>query len=388
MIIGLVLSSVPGYSETFFRNKIKVLTKAGKKVIVFTDNKNGITTDHKLVEGFAWKGRWFTKVKNIILAILRLIYSPKKAQALYSLNQKSGFSKKENLLSLLSSAHILKFKLDWIHFGFATAALGRENLASILNAKMAVSIRGFDIAVYSLKNPDCYHLLWQHTDKLHYLSDDLRILAEKQGFNTQTPNQKITPAIDTSLFHGKRNYSFGSPIKIVSVARLHWIKGLEYVLETLSLLNKSGVDFEYTIIGEGNDYERLVFAAYQLGIKEKVFFEGKKAPQEIKKILQESDIYVQYSIHEGFCNAVLEAQAMGLLCVVSDGGGLPENVLHERTGWVVSKRNPKALADQLIKVMNLSESDRIRISQAAIKRVKEKFSLKKQRKEFENFYEI
>ena len=48
---------------------------------------------------------------------------------------------------------------------------------------------------------------------------------------------------------------------------------------------------------------------------------------EIKISLNNSDVYLQYSVQEGFCNAVLEAQAMGLLCVVSDGGALPENVI-------------------------------------------------------------
>ncbi|MBK7870836.1 MAG: glycosyltransferase family 4 protein [Saprospiraceae bacterium] len=54
---------------------------------------------------------------------------------------------------------------------------------------------------------------------------------------------------------------------------------------------------------------------------------------------EKADIYLQYSIQEGFCNAVLEAQAMGLLCIVSDAEGLPENILHGQTGWVVPKGN-------------------------------------------------
>ncbi|MCB9276516.1 MAG: hypothetical protein H6564_20955 [Lewinellaceae bacterium] len=43
---------------------------------------------------------------------------------------------------------------------------------------------------------------------------------------------------------------------------------------------------------------------------------------------------------------------MGLLCVVSDAEGLPENVLHGETGWVVSKRCPPKLATQLIHILD------------------------------------
>lgn len=386
MVVGLVLFSKPGYSETFFRNKIRFLTEAGIKVIVFANNADGKNADYSIVEGFCWGNNRIKRAEKAILAIMRLMRSPNKTLTLYRLNKVDGYSAKKNFLSLLASAHILKFKLNWLHFGFATVALGRENLAKTLGARMAISIRGFDIAIYPQDNPDCYRLLWRRLDKLHCISDDLLSLAAEQGFENKIPYRKITPAIDTSLFEKRKRSSFGSPLKIMTVARLHWIKGLEYTLEALSRLNSEGIDFEYTVIGDGEDYERLVFASYQLGIKEKVRFVGKKTPREVKQFLQESDIYLQYSIHEGFCNAVLEAQAMGLLCIVSDGGALPENVLHERTGWIVPKRDAAALADRIIKVINLSEAERTRISRAATKRISGQFNLEKQKREFLEFY--
>ena len=42
---------------------------------------------------------------------------------------------------------------------------------------------------------------------------------------------------------------------------------------------------------------------------------------------------------------VLEAQVMGLLSIVSDANGLPENIIHNYTGWVVPKMAPKLLAN-------------------------------------------
>src|SRR5690606_170832 len=112
---------------------------------------------------------------------------------------------------------------------------------------------------------------------------------------------------------------------------------LEYTLEALSKLKNEGIKFEYTIIGDGIEKERLLFAAYQLGIKENVNFAGKLSPSEVKEELEKTDIYLQYSIQEGFCNAVLEAQAMGLLCIVSNAEGLSENDMDKQTGWVDRK---------------------------------------------------
>ena len=262
MNIGIVLSSPPAYSETFFKNKINFLSENGNKVYVFVDKSNNLNNDFKVVSGFSWEGKWYKRWINLFTAFLRIILSPIKSIKLYQKNKLDGFSIRKNTLSLLTSAHILSFKLDWIHFGFATVAIGRENLASILGTKMAVSIRGYDISIYPLKFPNCYQLLWKNLDKLHYISDDLFSIALKQGFNSETPHQKITPAIDTDVFEGKNDSNFRKPIKIVTVARLHWIKGLEYTLDALRILNEQGIDFEYKIIGKGDDYERLVFASH------------------------------------------------------------------------------------------------------------------------------
>jgi glycosyltransferase involved in cell wall biosynthesis len=387
VIIGLILSSAPSYSETFFRNKIRLLEEAGNKVIVFADNSNDIETDYTLVSGFRWKGSFISKFKNVVCSLLDLLRSPFKAMRLFGFNKRDGFSARKNFLSLLSSAHILGFNLDWLHFGFATMALGRENLGQVLHARTAVSIRGFDIGIYPVKHPGCYELLWKKLDKLHYISDDLFSSAVTRGFDLNKRHQKITPAIDSMFFEGQQRFNFHSPIKILTVARLHWKKGLEYSLDALAILDQKGIDFRYTIIGEGEDYERLNFAAHQLGIKAKVIFAGKMSPQEVRKAYRENDIYLQYSIQEGFCNAVLEAQAMGLFVVVSNAEGLSENVLHKKTGWIVPKRNPLLLASQIIDILNLQPIERSQISLNAINRVKKNFNLEKQKLEFLDFYQ-
>ena len=92
-------------------------------------------------------------------------------------------------------------------------------------------------------------------------------------------------------------------------------------------------------------------------------------------------------MQEGFCNAVLEAQAMGKLCIVSNAEGLMENVLHEKTGWVVLKNSPHLLAEQIKKVLLMDEQSKRIISKNAVERVKKEFNLEKQQMEFLEFYE-
>jgi colanic acid/amylovoran biosynthesis glycosyltransferase len=262
-----------------------------------------------------------------------------------------------------------------------------------LKAKLATSFRGYDISIYPLKNPFCYKLLWQKLDKVHTISDDLLQVAYKLNLPPAIPVEKITPAIDAAYFQ-RMVPMVGLPVKgerplaFLTIARLHWKKGLEYTLSALALLKEQNIDFQYTIIGEGEEYERLVFAAHQLGIGQQVHFVGKVPHSQIKTYYEKADIYLQYSIQEGFCNAVLEAQAMGLLCIVSDAEGLSENILHGQTGWVVPKRKPALLAQQIEAVLQMDAESLQQIRRQAIQRVQQEFNLEKQQQAFAKFYEI
>lgn len=158
-------------------------------------------------------------------------------------------------------------------------------------------------------------------------------------------------------------------------------------MESLALLRQRGIDFEYHILGEGDDYKRLFFAAHQLNISDCVVFHGKKTQVEINQHLANSDLFIMYSLDEGFCNSVLEAQAMGCLTLVSNNKALMENVLDGETGWVVQGRNPKALAETIEKVLHLSEVELRRIRENAMQRVNQIFNLNNQKQAFIQFYE-
>jgi glycosyltransferase involved in cell wall biosynthesis len=387
--IGLVLSSIPVYSETFFRNKIKFLREEGFEIKLFVDRGQNRFELCRVVEGFSNQGTKKQQLFRLLVLISRCILHPVKLAKLWHLNKSDGFAFKQNVLSLMGAAHILGHSLDWLHFGFATMAVKRENVARVMGSKMGVSIRGFDVCIYPLKHPKVYDLLWKRIDKLHYISDDLLKVALELGFDEKTQSQKICPAIDIGIFNKTDLKSGKSPngkISILTIARLHWKKGLDYTLEALKIIKDAGILFEYQIIGDGSEYERLFFARHQLGLQNEVVFLGKLEPKEIKEKLAFADIYLQYSIQEGFCNAVLEAQAMGSLCVVSDAEGLSENVLNGITGFVVEKRKPKLLSETILDVLSMPEEDKQKIRNQAIERVSKEFNLEVQKHQFIEFY--
>lgn len=389
MRIGIVLSNTPGYSETFFHSKIKGLQDNGVEVCLFCQNNKEdfrlcpVVESPKVTRNPLLQVWYFIREFFLLLPYLRTVIQ------YINLQRKEETEWLELGKKIYLNAHLLKCKMDWLHFGFATMALGSETVAKATGAKMAVSFRGFDIAVYPVKNPGCYSFLWKYVDKVHTISDDLLVLAKNHGLPENISVQKITPAIDVKMFKSvTKDFSINQKTVFMTTGRLHWKKGFVATLEALAIFKGAGFDFTYKIVGEGEEYERIAFAAYQLGLKDNVQFLGLLAHQQVKKELEEADIYLQYSVQEGFCNAVLEAQAMGKLCIVSNAEGLSENVKDGYSGWVVPKNSPHLLAERIKKVLLMDVETKKISSQNAVERVRKEFNLKKQEKEFLEFYGV
>lgn len=384
--IGLVLANVPAYSETFFNSKIKGLQENGFDVILFSNGKNKVghpTCKTVFAPNFALR---FSLGFEFLYILLNCLKNLKATVNLFKLNRKDGLSVKNSIKNIFINSHFLPHKLTWLHFGFGTMALKSENVAEAIGAKMAVSFRGFDLYIYPAKFPNCYDLLFSKKVRYHVLSNEMKSTLIDYGISAYSIH-KITPAINVEFFQSKSEVqSTNSVFQYITVARLHWIKGLEYTLEAFSILKMQNIPFHYTIIGDGIEKEKLLFAVHQLNLESNVTFLGKIPHDKVKNSLEKSDFYIQYSIQEGFCNAVLEAQSMGLLCIVSDADGLSENVLHGKTGWVVPKRKPTLLAQKMIETIDLNEKEKMKIKENAMDRVKNEFNLTKQKQEFKSFY--
>ncbi len=389
MKIGLVLPSVPAYSETFFSSKIKGLEAHGFQVIVLVNKSpKNLSKNYTVKAAPKLTGNPIrVTLKSLFLLIHAILFQFSNTKRLYKLDKKDGLALSQRIKNIISNHHILSQKLDWLHFGFGTMVFHRENIAKAIGAKMSVSFRGFDIGVYPIKNPKCYAHLWEKVDKIHVISNDLQELVYREGCDKSKEIIKITPAIDVSFFKQQEKDSISFNNNMITLARLHWKKGLLYTLEALAILKEQGIPFQYTIVGEGKELEQLQFAVHQLNLSEQVHFTGKLSHKEIKELLNKSSIYLQYSIQEGFCNAVLEAQASGLLCVVSNAEGLSENILHKKTGWVVPKCNTSLLANTIKEVVFLPEEDKLQITNSAKERVSNQFTIKQQQEQFVAFYQ-
>ena len=107
------------------------------------------------------------------------------------------------------------------------------------------------------------------------------------------------------------------------------------------------------IVGDGPQRGALQTLAAELGIAERTHFAGAVPHADVPAWLHRFDMYAAPSRldSESFGVAVIEAGACGLPVVVSDAGGLPEVVLHERTGLVVTREDVAALQAALTRLV-------------------------------------
>lgn len=124
-------------------------------------------------------------------------------------------------------------------------------------------------------------------------------------------------------------------------------KGQSSVIRAMRILKDRGIETEYLLVG-GGDASRLKAVAEQCGVSECVHFLGILPHDEVFRILDDVDLYIQPSHTEGLPRSVVEAMGRALPVLASNVGGLPELV---DARWLFPKGDVEAIADGVEAIM-------------------------------------
>ncbi len=130
-------------------------------------------------------------------------------------------------------------------------------------------------------------------------------------------------------------------------------------------------DVAFVIAGEGKLREGLRELAAQMGLEREVFFIGRC--EKVAELLSVSDVCALSSTAEGFSNAILEYMAAARPVVVTDVGGAREAVIEGETGYIVSARDDRQMAERMIELLRDPERAR-EMGKRGSSIVEEKFS--------------
>ena len=143
-----------------------------------------------------------------------------------------------------------------------------------------------------------------------------------------------------------------------------------------------GQSFRCEIIGEGPLEQELREQITQLDLEGRVELPGAKPQHEIRELLAAATVFVMPSVVDpdgGMDNlptVIMEAMAAGLPVVSTSIGGIPEMVIQNETGFLVSPGDAAALAGAIEKMINDCLLAR-KLGQAGHERAQRLFSIKK-----------
>jgi len=201
-------------------------------------------------------------------------------------------------------------------------------------------------------------IAFRWADAVMPVSRSLQRAIEDYGIKARF--EVVPNAVDTDLFRpGDRDGKGGSSKRLLFVGLLDpsHKKGVPHLLQALAILRERRDDWQLDIVGDGparTEYQR---AAAELGIGEKVTFQGLKSKPGVAQYMRQADVFVLPSLWENLPCVLIEAMASGLPIVSTLTGGIPEMIDGE-TGILVPPGDAAELAAALERMMgSLDEYD-------------------------------
>lgn len=140
-------------------------------------------------------------------------------------------------------------------------------------------------------------------------------------------------------------------------------KGHDIVIRAVKRLRDRGLNVKVEFVGDGPKREFFENMARELGIEDYVEFTGLlSSPQEVRRVLIESDLLMFPTIGEGLPRTIIEAMAVGLPCLSTAVNGIPELLEKE---YLIDQQDVKGFADKSAEILT-DESKYKKISERNI----------------------
>jgi glycosyltransferase involved in cell wall biosynthesis len=161
------------------------------------------------------------------------------------------------------------------------------------------------------------------------------------------------------------------PVNALFVGRFASNKGISDLLAAVDLLNAQGYGdrIRVKLVGGGPLYDPLERANARANVE----FVGSVNDAALDRLYAEADVFVLPTLFEGMPTVVLEAMARGLPIIVTDVGATRE-LVDDRNGFIIRKRDPGDLAKCLRTFADLPSSTLRSLGQASRAKVMEQFT--------------
>ncbi len=209
-------------------------------------------------------------------------------------------------------------------------------------------------------------------------------------------NYSVIPnVVDTHLFYAasqnkKPAYAIASAAKKDKFIFLHVsnlydrAKNISGMIKAMKKLSEKRDDFEFHIVGDGEERTELEKLAEKLQLLNKnIFFLKKKTSPEVSEMMRNADLFLLFSNYDNMPCVMVESLASGLPVVGTSIHGIKEHVKEGR-GILVAPGDENAFCDAIVSAMNnIASYDKMKMSAYA----KENFSYEMVSEQFDRVYQ-
>ena len=283
-------------------------------------------------------------------------------------------------------------KLDVLHVHYAVpyaicAFLAKKLLQDKL--KMVTTLHGTDITVLGQDRSlqDLILLSIQESDAVTAVSCDL-IKEAKQLLHIDRSIDLTYNFIDKKIYYprdvSKLRTKFALPQQkiMMHISNFRPVKRTQDVIDIFRRVQQQCA-CRLLFVGEGPCIPIIKAQIHNIGLADKVHFIGKQ--DNIAKIICLADVLLLPSDKESFGLVALEAMACGVPTVGSDTGGIPEVVVHGKTGFLAPVGHTEQMAQHVVHLFTDKVIDRT-LRKQCIQRAGQHFCKHKITNTYESIY--
>ena len=172
-------------------------------------------------------------------------------------------------------------------------------------------------------------------------ADETKISVIPTGIDAQS----FVPMKDNSF---REKHGAVGKILILTVARLHPYKGLNYLIQSMEQVVSVNKDVKLIILGKGHQEDSLRTLIETLHLQSHITIDTEVISNEkMPAVYNTADLYVQPSVIEPFGIAVLEAMACSKPVIGTSVGGMLDTVVDNKTGFLVPPADIQSLAKRI-----------------------------------------
>jgi len=171
--------------------------------------------------------------------------------------------------------------------------------------------------------------------------------------------------------------------RLVSVHLLQKLKNTDTTLRALAML-PNHLEWEYTIIGDGEERKNLEVLIKTLGLEKRVSLIGFKQRSECIEYMRQSDVFLMPSAPETFGLAYLEAMASGCIVVGAKGWGIDGLIKNGKNGYLVKAGDKEEISRVLHHIFT---TDQTNVYQNSFKTIS-KYTLEKAQENYANIIQM